>query len=92
MMILALFQISGLLVGAVSPVYLQIFDSSSLIISLAIRCCCSTSPVVGAISNILPLPKLTYSAIIIHSTAVLPKPVGITIRLEEVKALLSERI
>ena len=92
MIILDLFHISGRLAGAVSPVYLEICSSSRLIISLAMRCCCSTRPVVGAIRRILPFPKLRYSAIIIHSTAVLPNPVGITIRLDDVNALLSERI
>ena len=56
--------------------------SSIFIIALAILCCWSTNPVVGAISRTLPNFLCKQFAIAIHSTAVFPKPVGITINVD----------
>ena len=49
------------------------------------------APVVGAIKMILSADVRRCSAITIHWTAVFPKPVGITIRLEPVSARSRDR-
>ena len=53
--------------------------------------CWSTSPVVGAMSTIFCAPVRKNSAIAIHSTAVFPNPVGITIKLENERMRSSDR-
>ena len=77
--------------GAVSPVYVTMFSSETFSRSTAIVLCWSTKPVVGAMRTIFSLPFRRYSAMAIHSTAVFPNPVGMTIRLEKERIRSRER-
>ena len=79
-------QRGGRFAGWISPVYVIIDSASMSSISVAILLCWSTRPVVGAIRRTLPRCSRKASAIAIHSTAVLPNPVGMTMRVEELNA------